>query len=231
MWLSDPIPSEPAQLVTTRPEVFEWNSHVEVPTGSPSGSNLHNDHLLASAACIEESDVSVPETASDASALWLHIQASKDRLFFISFRLPGTLRAKWFLVAVDLLQTASDTRRCGDPAVSGVYFVHFFGRHPCSDDIDSDCEARWWPLWHEFVISDDGVIDYGKRVLIPPSQTVNLHDVVPWGECVTLTDASVCLLGPFDFQDPSVNPPGRSVRSRQYVPLEVWTQLSEICSF
>jgi hypothetical protein len=140
------------------------------------------------------------------------------------------MRAKWFLVAVDLLQTASDVNRCGDPAMSGKYFVQFYGRHP-SDDIESDCEARWWPLWHEFVISADGVIDYGKRVLIPPSQTVNLHDVIPWGECVTLTDASVCLLGPFNFQDPCLNPPGRSVRSRQYVSHDVWTQLSEICSF
>jgi hypothetical protein len=67
--------------------------------------------------------------------------------------------------------------------------------------------------------------------LIPPSQKVNLHDVIPWGECVTLTDASVCLLGPFNFQDPCLNPPGRSVRSRQYGSHDVWTQLSEICSF
>jgi hypothetical protein len=230
MWLSDPIPSQPAQLIATQPDIFEC-FNLDDSTALPSSSSLPIDGSpIAPFIPVEESDVSIPVPVSDAFTLWHQLEASIDRLFFISFRLPGTMRAKWFLVAVDLLQTASDVNRCGDPAMSGKYFVQFYGRHP-SDDIESDCEARWWPLWHEFVISADGVIDYGKRVLIPPSQKVNLHDVIPWGECVTLTDASVCLLGPFNFQDPCLNPPGRSVRSRQYGSHDVWTQLSEICSF
>jgi hypothetical protein len=201
MWLSDPVSSSPPQLIVTRPEVHsvadkEWPS-VSV---DPDSVATPQDNSCISVP-IEDSDVVLPEKATDSAILFHKIELSTDRLFFISFRMPGTLRAKWFLVAVDLTQTAAETGRCGDPKVSGTYFVHFYGRHP-SDDSDSDCEARWWPLWHEFVIADDGVIDYGKRVLVPPSQSIDKRQLLPWGECVTLLDQSLCLLGPFDFWIP-----------------------------
>jgi PAS domain-containing protein len=231
LWLSDPIPSGPPHLVATRPAVITVPDNEQEPSelAPPNSSETIQDEFCSSVP-IEDSDVVLPEQATDSAILFRKIELSKDQLFFISYRLPGTLRAKWFLVAVDLTQTNAATECCGDPTISGTYFVHFYGRHP-SDDSDSDCDARWWPLWHEFVIAADGVIDYGKRVLVPPSQPVDQRQLLPWGECVTLLDQSIRLLGPFDFLDPSQNPPGRSVRSRQYVPRHVWVHLSELCSF
>jgi hypothetical protein len=149
MWLSDPIPSKPSQLIVTRPTVVhvdESDNAVEnVPNATSSlsddsGLQPANDSLNISP--MEDSDVVLPEQAVDPAVLFRQIGLSSDRLFFISFRLPGTLRAKWFLVSVDLSQTYSNVERCGDPAISGTYFVHFYGRHP-SDDSDSDCDARW----------------------------------------------------------------------------------------
>jgi hypothetical protein len=231
MWFSDPMPTKPSHLVATQPEVFEM---VEVPFPSSDTSNSAEDSALEdvelSLAPLEVSDMLIHEVSTDPQVLFCLVERSIDKLFFISFRLPGTLRAKWFLVAVDLAQTEIDNAQCGDPKVTGTYFVHFLSRHP-ADYVESDCDARWWPLWHEFTIADDNVIDFGKRVLIPPSQAVDSEVVLPWGECVKLSDESCCLLGPFDFLDPAFNQPGRSVRSRQYVPSNIWMQLSEICSF
>jgi hypothetical protein len=202
MWFSDPLPTRPPQLVATQPEVSETaNIHLPSPNASKSVEHSASEDIGASPVPLEVSDVSVPEISTDPQTLFGLIERSVDKLFFISFRLPGTLRAKWFLVAVDLAQTAIDDVKCGNPKVTGIYFVHFLGRHP-ADDAESDCDARWWPLWHEFNIDDDDVIDFGKRVLIPPSQAVDLKAVMPWGECVKLSDESCCLLGPFDFLDP-----------------------------
>lgn len=191
MWLSDPILSMLSQLIATRPTVVhiaESEHAVEGPANENIADSVdsafQSTKVSTANGQVENSDVVLPEQAVDPAVFFWQIGSSFDRLFFISFRLPGgTLRAKWFLVAVDLPQTYSDVARCGDPAISGTDFVHFYGRHP-SDESDSDCEARWWPLWHKCTVADDGVINYGKRVLIPPAQNVNQKQLSPWGEHV-----------------------------------------------
>ena len=156
------------------------------------------------------------------------IMQSSDKLFFVSFRPEGTLRARWYLVSVDLDQTALLTKQHGDPAQSGVYYVHFFTCHPADSD-EPDPLARWWPEWREYSTGNDGVIDYGIRVLFPPTQTPNADRYIAWADVVDLSDPTTCLLGPFEFMEPCHNYAGRSPSYRQYVPTEVWAQLAELC--
>ena len=154
------------------------------------------------------------------------ILTTTDHLFFVSVTLSGTLRARWYLVAVDLAQTAAAFDRCGDPASTGMYYVHFYTRHP-SDTSETDVSARWWPEWHEFTRDSDGVIDYGKQFLVHPTRTPRADRYIAWADTVHLCDPTLRLLGPFDFVEPRLNPPGRSVSFRQYVPVVVWADLAE----
>jgi hypothetical protein len=156
------------------------------------------------------------------------IERSRDKLFFASFRPEGTLRARWYLVGVDPSQTEMIKEQHGDPTQSGIYYVHFFARHPADSD-ETDPTARWWPEWREYSTGDDGVIDYGSRVLFPPTRVPNADQFIAWADVVNLNDHSVCLIGPFDFVEPCDNHAGRSPSYRQYVPNELWAQLAELC--
>ena len=78
--------------------------------------------------------VSIPIVASDVDLQILHqhpfhlfqaIQQSRDKLFFVSFRPEGTLRARWYLVSVDLCQTEFIIDQHGTPDQSGIYYAHF----------------------------------------------------------------------------------------------------------
>jgi hypothetical protein len=116
----------------------------------------------------------------------------------------------------------------GDPQLSGIYYVHFFARHPADTD-ETDPSARWWPEWREYSTGDDGIIDYGVRVLFPPTRIPNAERFIAWADVVNLCDPAVRLLGPFNFTEPRDNPGGRSPSYRQYVPSNIWAQLAELC--
>jgi hypothetical protein len=92
MWLSDPVPSSPSQLVATRPEIFSLDeSRQSSATMTPDSSVGPNDVSIAASVPVENSDVALPEQAIDSAALFREIELSTDRLFFISFRIPGTV--------------------------------------------------------------------------------------------------------------------------------------------
>jgi hypothetical protein len=155
------------------------------------------------------------------------VQQSHDKLFFVSFRPEGTLRDRWYLVSVDLNQTESIVEQYGKPSQSGIYYVHFLSRHPADND-ETDPLARWWPEWREYTTGDDGIIDYGARILFPPTRVPNAERFIAWADVVNLLDPTVCLLGPFDFMDPRSNYAGRSPSYRQYVPTEMWAELAKL---
>lgn len=156
------------------------------------------------------------------------IMASRDKLFFVSFRTEGTLRARWFLVGVDLEQTTRITHQHGNPRDSGIYYVHFYARHPADND-ETDPLTRWWLEWRQYTTASDGIIDYGTRVLFPPTRVPSAAKYIAWADVVNLSDPAVALVGPFDFQEPRLNPVGRSASYRQIVPTEIWARLAEVC--
>ena len=149
------------------------------------------------------------------------ITHSSNRLFFVKYHPQGVLRAQWYLVTVDLEQSLRIR------STPGQYYVHFLCRHP-NDSSESDADARWWPEWHEYTESNN-IIDYGRQVLVYPGACPDATKYIAWADVVNLTDPNTSLLGPFDFQDESVNPPSRSPSFRQYVPTDIWQQLHRLC--
>jgi hypothetical protein len=163
-----------------------------------------------------------PTTLHDA------ISASNDKLFFLRYLPPGALRPRWYLATVDLELTNDPATQCGDPRQTGRYYMHFLARHP-SDSGHPDTTARWWPEWHEYTTDGDGYINYGDHVPIYPTHTPDADRYIAWADVVTLTDSETRLLGPFDFEDPTLNPPDRSPSFRQSVPFLRWQQLYAVC--
>ena len=203
-WFSTPLHSEPPNLNPVPDREFS----VDLSTG-PSVNT--------------QPDAPTPDAAA---ALFQAITASRDRLFFVAFRPDGTLRAQWYLVSVDLEQTALESN-CVNAQSTGTFYVHFYTRHP-ADHSETDVTTRWWPEWHEYTIDND-IIEYGKKIIIYPTVTPDPSRVIAWAQPLNLCNPATYLLGPFDFQDPALNPPGRSPSFRQYVPSTLWTQLAELC--
>jgi hypothetical protein len=170
--------------------------------------------------------------SDSASALYDRIVSSADRMFFIQYLPEGTLRPRWYLVAVNLessLLEPASSACCS----SGTYCVDFYCRHP-DDRALSDACARWWREWHRYSTDPaDGTILFGDQVLIRPGQSPNPDQYVSWSDCVPLLDPTVALLGPFDLvaSVPFASaPPRRSSPSRQWVPPFLWQQLCAICA-
>ena len=117
---------------------------------------------------------------------------------------------------------------CRNPVTSSLYYVHFFTRH--RDDSDEpDPSARWWPQWHSYSLDPDGAINYGQQVLFCPTRTPNHRKYIAWADVIPLLDPTIYLLGPFDFDDPHLNPPDRTPSFRQYIPAPIWQQLYALC--
>ena len=145
------------------------------------------------------------------------ISTSLDKLFFICYLLPGTLRPRWYLVQVDMDCTAQDplSQRF---LTTGQYYVHFQRRH-VDDTACSDLTSRWWPIWHEYTTGTDDIIDYGKSVNIRPHIIPDHSKYIAWCDVVPLTSPLCCLLGPFNFL------PGS-----RHIHHDSWAQLFQCCA-
>ena len=222
-WLSTPRDKAPPAIDTDtslRPLPAD-------PAHTTSSTDVNDDAILrVPSAPMDPLVANLP--GYDPASLFAAISASTDRLFFLRYLPPGALRPRWYLGTVDLALTNEPDTNCGDPQVTGRYYVHFLARHP-SDSNEPDATARWWPEWHEYTTDSDGYIDYGDQVTVFPTQTPDASRYIAWADVITLSNPEARLLGPFDFLDPSRNPPDRSPSFRQYVPLLQWQQLHAVC--
>ena len=75
---------------------------------------------------------------------------------------------------------------------------HFSSRHP-SDNTLCDDEARWWPLWYEYVLDKDHVLVYRARILLRPARKPDLKKNILWTDSIHLIDPSCFLHEPFDL--------------------------------
>ena len=169
----------------------------------------------------------IPVAPTTLSALFSAIDASKDKLFFISHQNAGTLRPIWYLITVDWEQTlnpSADLRLKTD----GLYYCHFL-HHPKADSSLPDPLKRWWPIWHKYTTDVSGIVTYGIQVEFPPSQTPPAQHYIAWAAPLCLVDSTVNLVGPFDFQPPSSNQIGRTATCSQVVPCQYWATLNEHC--
>ena len=52
---------------------------------------------------------------------------------------------------------------------TGDYHVTFLSRHP-SDNHLCDDNARWWPLWYEYILDEKNILVYGSSKKMGPNQ-------------------------------------------------------------
>ena len=166
-------------------------------------------------------------TSLTCATLFEQTSASRDRLFLIAYRNPNTLRPRWYLVQVDMIQTeCAELHLC--PESTGNYYCHFLSE-PAADASLPDPDKRWWPLWYRYSTDTDGTLVYGARIEFKPDCTPPASTHIAWADTVNLVNPNIRLLGPFNFQDPVSNAPGRTPSFRQYVPASLWIELSNIC--
>ena len=145
------------------------------------------------------------------------IATSKDKLFFISNLMPNTLWPRWYLVQVNMECTLHDPMS-QHFTTSGQYYVHF--QHWHLDNVAcNDLTSRWWPIWHEYTIADDTIIDYGKSVNIRPHVMPDHTKYIAWSDVVPLCSPECYLLGPVDFQT-----------GLRHLDQSVWSQHFQICA-
>ena len=131
--------------------------------------------------------------------------------------MPDTLQPRWYLVQVDMECTMCNPFS-QNFAMTGQYYVHFqrgyFDNVACSN-----LTSCWWPIWHEYTIADDDIIDYGKLVNIRPHVKPNHTKYIAWSDVVPLSSPECGLLGPVDFQ-----------AGRRNLDHSMWSQLLHICA-
>lgn len=175
----------------------------------------------------QESSALAP-ASNRLEVLYSLVKASTDKFFFVSYVPAGTLRPRWYLVQVDLesLQWHGD---CGDPKLTGKYYVTFFDRHPLNASL-SDMDSRWWLEWQEYTRSaEDGEIEYGRRILLHPNAKLDPNVYITYSNVLPLGDPAVALIGLFDFLHANTNANG-CTRLRQLVSLDIWTWLADVCA-
>ena len=108
---------------------------------------------------------SIPATLTP-SGLLSAITGSTNRLFFISYQSPTTLRPRWYLVQVDMDCTKEDGL-FHDYANTGHYYVNFLYKHLADCQL-SNLKARWWPSWHWYTAAEDDILRWGDLVPFRP---------------------------------------------------------------
>ena len=222
MWFNSTLP-------TDHPPMFEFQDIADTdasnPTPLPPAYPYASIPCAAAVPVCAQDDLSISQTPSTSALLLDAIHFSEDRLFFVSYCPDGTLRPRWYLVQVDLVQSLAASPAC---TTNGRYYCHFLGCHP--DDASlPDPDRRWWLLWHRFTHSHDNVIEYGTHTLFNPITTPDPAAYIAWADVLPLLDPTVCLLGPLSFTDPPSNPPGRTSSFHQMLSFDIWASLLTLC--
>ena len=146
-----------------------------------------------------------------------------NKLFFVQYTPEGTLRARWYLIQVDMESTLEVNPHY---ATDSLYWCVFLARHP-DDNKKSDELCRWWPDWYRYktCVQTNDII-YGDRILIRPNAIPCKTKFIQWATLLTLCGPdTVSLAGPFNFE--AVD---ESNRVRQKVHHSHWSLLIDACA-
>jgi hypothetical protein len=222
IWFTKPDKLSPPKFTNSLRESPIEHSPSKQPTEHAPAQ--HKDDFITPT--VQEDTHAQPSTPT-AQQLYTDISSSTDKLFFVSYKDAGTFRPRWFLVSADMSQTLTDTR-CKDHTNTGIYYCHFYMKHP-NDRYEYDHNARWWPEWHLFKRGTDNIIDYGTTVLFPPTQTPNSSKYIAWADTISLCNPAIHILGPFNMEQPYSRPNQSTPSYKQYIPMDLWTSLGNIC--
>jgi hypothetical protein len=197
------------------PTLWELNSELGLCDESTLDTFLDDHSPLAAADAPTLTTVTPTPTASQLAA---KLVASTARLFFISWKAPGSSRREWHLVQAQLDSSLSLNPGC---LHNGKYLVHFFIIHP-SDKQQHPRNQRWWLEYHPS--SSIARIHQGDYHLLRPDSYASVYAkenyLHPFCQWVNLLHESTYIHGPFEFA--TIN--GRITRDR--ISDKDWQQLS-----
>ena len=146
-------------------------------------------------------------------SLYSAIEASRDRLFFARYTLPGATLPSWFLVAADLENT--DPERA---TRLGEYECRWYIGHP-DDRAEPQESQRYWPELRK--VLQGGRLS--KAMLTRPDRVRGFLAKNPaWAWCAGTIDlAENRLVGPFNFRLDGKAP-------RCSIPANRWAELAAV---
>ena len=155
------------------------------------------------------------------STLIASIVSSIDKLFFISWQIPGSSIREWRLIRINF----KDTMRLYPAALQdGKFLAEFYIVH--TDDVRfNGINQRYWLQYHS--LTDIATPSANSQChLVKPSPTAaayaSRNHLVPFRQYINITHTSTFIHGPFDFAHVA----GRKTRDR--ISLEDWKPL---CSY
>ena len=190
---------------------------LETPHVFPTTMELHAESNTDMSAIEVEEDhhTDAPSTKAE------QIVSSKDKLFFIQYTPEGTMKARWYLVQVDMESTAEVNPNY---STNGEYYCVFLAKHR-DDNPKSDEHSRFWPDWYRYTKDPiTGIITYTVRVLFPPHRQPDPARYIQWATTLQLHTTPTVLLGPFDFEAT-----GTTNRTKSKVAKINWQQCYDIC--
>ena len=140
-------------------------------------------------------------TSTSKSPFKLACRKASSNLVINCSLCPFSLKARYERagISLELVQVKHCLLLRSMVAQSNLVFIMcIFSRHP-ADSNETDLLAWCWPEWHRYLMGDNGIIDYGVRVLFPPTRVPNADQFIAWADVVNLSAPTVWLLGPFDF--------------------------------
>ena len=149
-----------------------------------------------------------------------NILASKDKLFFISHKIPGSEISEWALVRIDLQLSVK-----AHPAAvqDGRFLAQFYTCHP-ADKRYNAINQRYWLEYHPRYELASPARNKHTHLIRPSADSARYaiaEGLQPFSLWIRLTNHDTYISGPFDFAD--VN--GRRTRDR--VPEAQWRLLSK----
>lgn len=147
------------------------------------------------------------------------ILSSRDKLFFIANRTPGSDVLEWTLVRIDLhLSVQAHPHALQD----GKFLAQFYTCHPADKKYNA-ANQRYWLEYHPKLEVANPYRNKHTHLIRPLSESesyAKAEGLVPFQLWVRLTNEDTYILGPFDFA--VIN--GRRTRDR--VPASQWRILA-----
>lgn len=161
-----------------------------------------------------------PPPVPDLGQLSSSIVTSKDKLFFIAHKLPGSGVSEWNLVSVALEETLS----LHPPAFQdGKFLVNFYICHPADTNYNA-INQRYWLEYHP-TLREANTNHRATAHLIRPTPSsatyATAEGLRPFRQWVRLVNNDTYISGPFDFA--IIN--GRKTRDR--ISLADWKILEQ----
>ncbi len=135
-------------------------------------------------------------SSSDLGTALRSLLNSKDKLYFIAYHWPNCTRREWKLVQINFIESTRKNPECFQ---NGRFLADFYICHP--NDINfASPEQRYWLEYHKIIKQKQ--LHRGYHLIKPSfasQQMATDKRLVPFRDWIVITDPTIILHGPFNF--------------------------------